>query len=98
VFDQLKHANFRINAEKCLVGYEELELFGCLVSGKGIRVLPLLPSRVEALLALSEPTDKKTLCSTIASFGFVQKHIQNFGHRPPIDKHASKEGTIFVDR
>jgi hypothetical protein len=75
VFDQLMQANFRLNAEKCLIGCEELELLGCIVSGKGIKVLP---SRVEALLALPDPTDKKTLRSTIAAFSFVRKHIQNF--------------------
>ena len=66
LFQRLEKYNFKLQAKKCSIGYEWMELPGHIVSGEGICSDP---GKVEAVLNAPPPTNKKEL----ASFhGFVQ--------------------------
>ena len=69
VLTKLKNAGLKVNAKKSFFGRSELEYLGYWITKEGVQPLP---SKVEAIQQLKEPTNVKVLCSFIGMVNYYQ--------------------------
>jgi hypothetical protein len=75
VFTRVRNANLTLRPSKCFFGNTEIGFLGHTISEKG-----LIPSKdkVEKVVEMPAPTDKKTLQSFLGCIGYHRKFIPNF--------------------
>jgi len=69
VFKRLKSAGLKVNAKKSFFGKGELEYLGYWITRKGIQPLP---KKIEAILAIKPPKDKRQLRRFIGMINFYR--------------------------
>ncbi|XP_037827518.1 uncharacterized protein LOC119615583 [Lucilia sericata] len=75
VFDRLVGAKLRINIEKCTFAKKEIRYLGHIISAQGIHTDP---EKVNAVVALPEPTTLKELRSFLNTASWYRRFIPNF--------------------
>ena len=75
VFSHLKKVGLQVKASKCDFGKDQIELLVYLVSKDGIAALP---SRVDVILKLEPPTDKKGIRSFLGLTGYYRQLIEDY--------------------
>lgn len=58
VFDRLRHANLRMNLDKCKFGVDKLTYLGHVINKDGIKTDP---NKIKAVTDMLPPTNRKTL-------------------------------------
>ncbi len=69
VFKRLKSAGLKINAKKSFFGKSELEYLGYWITREGIQPMP---KKVQAILAIQPPKDKRQLRRFIGMINFYR--------------------------
>ena len=77
VFQRLQGANLVLNSKKCVFATDRTPYLGHIISSKGITVDP---SKIEAVLRLTEPKTKKELQSFLGLTNFYRKFIEGYSH------------------
>ncbi len=71
---KLQEANLTLNAEKCEFRKKSVKFLGFILSENSIKPDP---ERVEAILQMTEPTNRTELQSFLGSVNFLSRHIPN---------------------
>jgi hypothetical protein len=74
---RIHDAGITLNRGKCEIGVKEVKYLGYVVSEKG---LTIDPSRVEAIVNMPSPTNKKEVLQILGMINFVDKFIPQKSH------------------
>ncbi|KAH0813471.1 hypothetical protein GEV33_009320 [Tenebrio molitor] len=77
VLKRIHDAGMTLNRGKCEIGVKEVKYLGYVVSEKG---LTIDPSRVEAIVNMPSPTNKKEVLQILGMINFVEKFIPQKSH------------------
>jgi transposase InsO family protein len=77
VLKRIHDAGMSLNRGKCEIGVKEVKYLGYVVSEKG---LTIDPSRVEAIVNMPSPTNKKEVLQILGMINFVDKFIPQKSH------------------
>jgi transposase InsO family protein len=77
VLKRIHDAGMTLNRGKCEIGVKEVKYLGYVVSEKG---LTIDPSRVEAIVNMPSPTNKKEVLQILGMINFVDKFIPQKSH------------------
>lgn len=75
VFKKCREFGISLNPKKCIFGVTEGKLLGHVISKKGISIDP---ERIQAILKIQLPGNKKELKSFFGKINFVRKFIMGF--------------------
>ena len=75
LFTRVRAANLTLKPSKCFFGYRQIEFLGHTMTGVGL--LPV-KDKVERILKVPAPQDKKQLLSFLGFIGFYRKFIENY--------------------
>lgn len=74
IFMRFRKHKITVNPEKCLLGFEEVEFVGHLISGQGIT---FSRSRIDSVLEIPLPTHEKGLKKFLGVANYFRDHIKN---------------------
>jgi hypothetical protein len=77
-FANLRAVNLRLDPEKCVVGIHKGEVLGCLVSTKGVEVIP---DKIKALIEMQDPISMKDVQKLTGRVGALNRFIPRAAER-----------------
>lgn len=84
VLQRTMEKRLRLNAEKCVLGFDTIEAVGYVVTPEGRRVSE---SRVEAIHKLAPPTDVHTLRSFLGAVNYFREFVDHYAEiAEPLNK------------
>ena len=78
VLQRLNDVQLRVNVKKCIFGVSEIEFLGTVVSAMGVRISPV---KLDALMKLVSPVDRKTLKSFLGLANWFRDFVPNFSSK-----------------
>jgi hypothetical protein len=78
IFERASTARLRFKGSKCLLGVDNVEYLGHVLSADGIRIAP---SRLEAVRELAPPKSRSQLRSALGFFGYMRVFVPGFASR-----------------
>ena len=76
VFDTLLENQLFVNRSKCLIGQQEVEYLGHIISPNGVTTDP---GKIINMKSWPTPTNTTSLRGFLGLTGYYQKFIQNYG-------------------
>ena len=75
VFLRMRSFNLKFRGSKCSFGYFHITQFGYRISREGLEIDP---SRIEKLLEIKKPANRKQLATFLGASGYYRSNIENF--------------------
>ena len=75
IFEQCRQYGISLNPKKSIFAIEEGSLLGFLIYPDGIAIDP---GRIEAIMSIAPPHDKKTMQSFLGKINFMRRFISDF--------------------
>lgn len=74
VLDKIRQENIKLNKEKCKINVQKVKYLGHIISKEGLK---LDDSRIESIMSMKSPTNKKELERFMGVINYVAKFIPN---------------------
>ena len=90
---QIEKYNMKLQAKKCFVGFDKMELLGHIVDGEGIRPDP---TKIKAITNARLPSNKKELKGFLAFCQWYGRYIPNYSYFASLLQELVKLQVSFV--
>ena len=91
--DRAKQRNLKLNPDKLTVGVQQVEYFGHLVTSEGLKPDP---AKVNAIINMPAPKDKKELCTILGMITYLAKFASSLSEVTKPMRDILKEDVEFV--
>ena len=91
--DRAQERNLKLNSDKLTVGVQEVEYFGHLVTSEGLKPDP---AKVNAIMNMPAPTDKKELCTILGMITYLSKFAPSLSEETKPMRDILKDDVEFA--